>query len=231
MHDQNIWSPTQKSGDASSVKHTRCVRAQLVRVVEWISRNKVPRTQPLFILDAPCGDLVWMPTFWREYREATGDTRLIVYHGIDIVPQLVRKHAASADMRRRARESNVQASFTHHDIVSEPLPPHFGGFDLILSKDVFIHLTNDDGLAALEHLRLTGSHLLLATSNPLARSNRNLEGKEYSIQGADHEVNLLKPPFSLPEPICSSMQLHESGAELSLWDLSALQPRRGLSFG
>jgi len=111
-------------------------------------------------------------------------------------------------------------------VVSTPLRR---AYDLVLARDLFIHLRNRDVRRALGNFAQSGSRFLLASSTDV-RSNAELPGGEYTDHEAGHDVNLQLPPIGLPPPICSAFQYQEGGENghplepavwLGLWDLQA----------
>lgn len=90
------------------------------------------------VLDAPCGDSYWQP-------ELPG------YVGVDIVPDAV----------TASRERHPGRRFELADILHDELP----AADLVLCRDLFPHLSYEDGWRALANLRRTGARYLLATTS------------------------------------------------------------------
>lgn len=96
------------------------------------------------IVDLGCGDFHWMSQV---------DLEDIEYDGYDIVKEAVEaasKHAAS----------NI--AFHHADILTMQIPKA----DLVVCKDVLIHLPDADALALLQSTRSSGSRLLASTTSP-----------------------------------------------------------------
>ena len=124
-------------------------------VLEWIRR-----LQPQSVVDVGCGDLTWMKTALQEHH--------FNYVGIDVSEEALT--CARANM---ANESGSPV-FIHGDITA----PFFRvDADLVIVKDVLMHLTTDQVLAALFNLSdSTWRHLVLNTdpgSNDRRREDMN----------------------------------------------------------
>lgn len=113
-----------------------------------VVRRELPRIISEYdvtsLLDIPCGDLHWI----SQITLPQGTT----YIGADIVPQLI---AAN-------REKYPHIDTRVLDIVTDSLPKS----DLVLVRDLFGHLTNQEVTSAIENIRRSGSRLLLTTTFP-----------------------------------------------------------------
>ena len=49
-----------------------------------------------------------------------------------------------------------------------------------------------------------------------------LPATAYQQHGNARDVDLERPPYSLPRPVCRSMQFPQMRAQMNLWDLWAL---------
>jgi 2-polyprenyl-3-methyl-5-hydroxy-6-metoxy-1,4-benzoquinol methylase len=78
------------------------------------------------ILDIGCGDFIWMNLLLNKYNDYDK------YLGLDIVDELIKNN--------NLKYSNSKISFKTFDLVKDEIPK---GFDIILIRDVFIHLKND----------------------------------------------------------------------------------------
>jgi len=140
------------------------------------------------------------------------------YVGVDIVPALV-----AAD---RERHGGPGREFLVRDLVRDDLP----AADLVLCRDCLVHLSGRDALAAVANLRRSGSRLLLATTFPELRANRDI------VTGQWRPLNLRLPPFGFPEPLRLLAEDPPEGAgghpdkSLGLWRLADL-PAGGAGTG
>ena len=128
------------------------------------------------IADIPCGDFNWFQRVLRKHSH-------VDYAGFDIVEPLIELN--------RGRFEGVK--FAQFDIVSD-VPP---GFDLIFTKELFIHLRDQQVLQAIRNMKASGSIYLMA-SNSFGVENVDLAHDEL---GYARPVDLCVEPFSLPTPM------------------------------
>lgn len=155
------------------------------------------------VLDVPCGDFNWMKAV---------DLGSIQYIGGDIVPDLVAKNQATY--------SSPTRRFELLDITTSPLPDA----DLIFCRDVFVHFSFDDILAAFENICHSNAQYLLTTTFPKRHVNEPIS------TGAWRPLNLNIDPFRLAAPIglinegCTEWNGQWADKSLGLWrvcDLSS----------
>lgn len=127
------------------------------------------------IFDAPCGDFHWM----KEVRFE----KSVRYFGGDISPSLIGEMSQSYNARDRF--------FLTFDIVSNP----FFDVDLWICRDCLFHLSLDFCLQALRNSTQARIPYVMLTSHYNVEHNSDIE------TGKFRRLDLLKPPFSLPEPI------------------------------
>jgi hypothetical protein len=120
------------------------------------------------ILDIPCGDFNWM-------KEVDLDG--IKYQGADIVESLIDHN----------KLQYPKVNFTVMDITKDTLP----NVDLVLTRDLFGHLSDDNIFSALKNIKLSGSKYLLATSFTKWSNNPNI------IDGGWKCINLMIKPYYL----------------------------------
>jgi hypothetical protein len=190
-----------RSGPGSSLAETAAVR----RVLPGLLRRHGVRS----VLDIPCGDFHWM----REVR-----LEGIEYTGADVIAGLV-----AANRRRFAAPGRT---FLVLDLTRDALPRT----DLVLCRDLLVHLSFADARAALAAVRESGSRLLLTTTF-------DRETSEDIVSGDFRPVDLRRAPFDLPpalEEIDEECRL-AGGAfadkRLALWRVADLPglggPREG----
>jgi 2-polyprenyl-3-methyl-5-hydroxy-6-metoxy-1,4-benzoquinol methylase len=119
------------------------------------------------ILDIPCGDYNWM-----QHVDRTN----IDYIGADIVEPLIEAN----------KQKYPNINFQHLDLTNSELPQ----VDLILARDVFVHMTYETIIAALENIIKSRCKYLLTTSFTGMNSNWNL-----TTNGDWRPLNLLIEPF------------------------------------
>lgn len=126
------------------------------------------------LFDAPCGDLNWM----RDVLNKTS----INYIGGDIVPEVVRIAERNSP--------NPSFQFRVFDITSDDFPKA----DMWLCRDVLFHLSYSNIWKSLENFcRSEIPMMLVTTHTDNDIKNRNITTGDFRY------INLLKPPFLLPE--------------------------------
>jgi hypothetical protein len=128
------------------------------------------------IADVPCGDLNWLQNI---------DLEGINYSGYDIVPELVN---LLADKYPSYRFSVLDASL-------EVLPKN----DLIICRDLFVHLTIKQSCSTLKNFQESGSRYLLATTFTTIEKNEELVIPKIGVGW--RPLNLEIAPFNLGKPI------------------------------
>ena len=128
------------------------------------------------IADVPCGDLTWM-----------SETKLgeIEYTGFDIVPELI------SELRSKFPDKHFEVYDATEDIL--------GAFDLIICRDLLVHLTNEQVLKVIEHFRLSGSTYLLSTTFTSVMENQELRVPIHGVGW--RPINLELCPFNLGKPL------------------------------
>lgn len=155
------------------------------------------------ILDAPCGDFFWM-------KHVRLDN--VSYIGVDIVAPMVALNAN--------RYGSGTVEFRLLDVTRQPVPRA----DLIISRDLLVHLDYAAAKRAIENFRASGSAYLLTTTFP-AHGNAELDG-------IWRPLNLQEEPFNFPPPLelinenCSEDGGQYRDKSLGLWRLQQL-PARG----
>ena len=126
------------------------------------------------ILDMACGDFLWMNKIIDQAN--------IDYLGIDIVKELINENKSKYKKRK--------IKFKSYDIVNYSTKKKF---DLIIIKDLLIHLKNSDILKIIDNLR-NMNFKYLALSSSTIKQNKDV------IIGQHRQVNLLKEPYNLKKP-------------------------------
>jgi len=189
----NYWRTTEsRSGPGSTLDETSVVR----EVLPILCREFAIAS----ILDLPCGDLNWMQQI---------DLAGTKYIGGDIVPQMI--------IANREKFADSDRDFILIDIVRQ-VPPRA---DLVLCRDLLVHLTFDDIKSALGNLRRSGARWLLTTT--FEDRDRNDE-----LHSDWRTLNFRLPPFSFPPPVrlinenCSLEKGQYKDKCLGLWRLEQL---------
>lgn len=121
------------------------------------------------VLDAACGDGFWMPD-------------LPGYVGLDVALEAI----------AIARENHPDRTYRVGSAAALEHEP----FDLVILRDAIQHLSFEDGLAALEGIRRTGSTWLLA-STYVGGDNVDIETGDCYSPDLEHAPFGLGPPLEL----------------------------------
>jgi hypothetical protein len=151
--------------------------------------------------DVPCGDLAWMSKL---------DLDGIEYTGYDIVPELIDK----------LRINFPEKHFDIHDATNDVLR----SFDLIICRDLLVHLTNEQVLMVLDNFRSSGSRYLLTTTFTSHKKNQELR---VPVRGVGwRPINLELEPYCLGKPVKVITEVSQqsgkrySDKSLGLWKIN-----------
>ena len=146
-------------------------------LIEWFEKF-ITKNFISSIVDIGCGDFLWMKNVIKNIED------IEVYLGLDIVPELISKN--------NQKFSNAKILFKNFDIVDDDIPH---GFDIILVRDVFIHLENTCIKSSILKLYKSDAKFLAITSSPGLKFNRDLKK-----DGRYRDVNIEIEPFNLNKP-------------------------------
>jgi SAM-dependent methyltransferase len=173
-HRTNYWGdPRTASGDSSRPERAAAARSLLQHIVDC--------NQYIKILDVGCGDFSWGSVLRLPPT--------CQYIGLDIVPEVIEANS-------RLYGSPPKLQFMVSDATVDTLPEA----DLILIRDLFIHLEDEEIQAVLRAVRGCKSSLLIASSYRGAVSARDL--KKWNFAPIDLECNsygLGSADFFIPE--------------------------------
>lgn len=166
IYNQNIWGSNESVSGVGSTNHeTKILQQTLLKVF-----NDLRITS---ILDAGCGDFGWL-----------GAIKLpIKYDGFDIVKQNINSLS-----KQYANHKHI--NFHLNDFLTCQLP----SADLILCRDVLVHLSNTDIQTALKQFKNSGAKYLLTTHFTDCESNEDI------VTGDWRTINLTLAPFNLGGP-------------------------------
>jgi hypothetical protein len=178
IYNEKYWiTGNTRSGVASQNNHyTAACRTQIPELMKKYNLKNV--------LDVPCGDCNWIQEIMNHFH---------VYVGLDISDDLI-------DDNMRKFASNGR-HFCCHDIV-ESFPDLNNIFsqnirrDLLISRDMMIHLSNKDVLNVLRNFANSNFDYYLMTNY-----NKVLANTDLLVSGDYRPINLMRAPFNLPEPI------------------------------
>lgn len=160
------------SGPGSSLEYTKYLIAAFPQFLREFNIKS--------ILDAPCGDMMWMPKILEQMPE-------LKYIGADIVPDLIEQN----------KKNLPQYDFRTLDICHDTLPHA----ELLLCRDCLCHLSNQSVKLFLHNFYNSNIPYLMAST--YAYNSIGYDGKVWS-QNEDIEdggfrlINLFAEPFNLP---------------------------------
>lgn len=198
VFEDNVWNDAEsRSGEGSNLAATVRVRSDLPAALRYYGIRS--------ILDAPCGDFVWMKLV---------DLGQTAYIGGDIVPQIVATNSAlySRDDRR----------FSVIDIVEDDLPD----VDLIFCRDCLIHFSNDLILRTLRNMARSSARFVMLTHDVSLHRYAGVGWKNIDLDratdgGVNFEfrpLNLTLPPFNLPPPVFVITEGQwDNGKVMAMW--------------
>ncbi len=190
IYQKRLWGNYEsRSGRGSDLIHTEKIRKGLPKLL-----NELEVTS---ILDIPCGDYYWL-------KEINLDS--ISYTGADIVNEMI--------VYNQENYSKKNREFIKLDIRNESLPK----VDLILCRDLFLHLSIDDIFKSIKNIKKSKSKYLLITSNKATFKHSDISS------GGVRPVNLLNPPFNFPHPkrIIDDSNIDNSNKQLLLFSIDNL---------
>jgi hypothetical protein len=191
IYAKKFWmSDESASGRGSELGNTEIVRKQLPQIVDAIGARS--------LLDIPCGDFNWMKSVDLSKIES--------YIGADIVAALIRSN--------QELYGGQGTDFRVLDLTSNSLPK----VDLILCRDLFVHLSDADVWKSLKAIRESGSEHILLTTYRNFRANYDI------ITGSFRRMNMELQPFNFRSAILyiEEYDLLETNKSLGLWKVSDL---------
>ncbi|MEO8413527.1 MAG: class I SAM-dependent methyltransferase [Ginsengibacter sp.] len=198
----NAWGGVDSiSGPGSSLVQTQAIRKEIPRILKRYSFHTM--------LDAPCGDLFWMKEILPVLINGG-----VHYTGSDIVENIIEKN--------KEKFKNEYVDFKCLDLSRDKISK----YDLILTRDCFIHLSYHNIYLILSNYKKSGSKYLLV--NTYTKKERiNIDVNEYFMPG--RVLNMRKFPFYFPTPLqlinedCTEGNENEySDKSLGLWELKKI---------
>lgn len=184
-YTNNSWGSSEtRSGPGSEINSS--IVKETIELVLYTVNNFYNDQNILSISDIPCGDFNFVNVLLESILKYT-NVRKIIYYAYDIVDDLQNV------FENMKKIDNVEYHFNVLDITKEiPIKT-----DIILCKELFIHLSFKDISSSIENFKKSGSsHLII--NNFYNGVNIDIE---YSVLGECREVYLLEPPISLPSPL------------------------------
>lgn len=196
IYAKDIW--THGSGPGSTVDATKATRQIISAVLGHIAQQKKQEGKTAInMLDAPCGDMQWMPRTWKE-SEAARNGVVLNYHGADVSTVVLNKDQEAFDNGTlfvdQVDRSKLNVEFSQIDLSTDRI----GAYDLIFMKDVLGHLHMGDIHKVLDNVRASGSKYLLTTTH---KNFTNVEISE-GMFWYGRKVNVLGDPYNMPGAVC-----------------------------
>ena len=154
------------SGLGSDIKVTEKL---VLELGSFIKNNQIKS-----LLDIACGDFIWM-------KNILNDNKNLKYRGLEIVKEIVEKN--------NKKYSNSRIKFDCVDVINSKFPDNY---DLILVRDFFIHIKNEDIKKIIEKIK--SSNCKYFAINNFPDISQNVEVKGY---GHHRLVNVEIEPFNL----------------------------------
>lgn len=191
-----FWGNVESvSGPGSSVEQTKIIQQAISSIIKEYHIETV--------FDLPCGDFNWMRLV---------DLSNCTYVGADIIKPLITKN--------NEKYGCPNISFIHLDVTQDALPK----CDLIICRDLLVHLSSEDIFKTLRNFKASGAKYLLTTTFLKMRSNTNIEIES----GGWRPLNLVNAPFYFPNPDliinekCTEQNGSYNDKSLGLWKLETL---------
>jgi hypothetical protein len=196
IKNRNDWGDSESvSGVGSNWKQTERLRSELGPLLASLGIRS--------LVDAPCGDLNWLPYASLDLDE---------YFGVDIVADLIFQHQEHAPV--------LNGKYAVMDLVDDVLPLA----DAILCRDCLVHMPYLQAQTALDQFRRSGATFLITTTFPGAQ-NHDIP------LGGWRALDLQAPPFNLPTPLillnegCTEGDGAFAHKSLGVWRLSSTDPK------
>lgn len=147
---------------------------------------------------------------------STMDFQQVNYIGCDVVKEMIEKNS-----RLYARD-NIK--FMVKSLIDDDLP----NADLIIVRDLLVHLDTSDILKCLENIKRNNFEYIAITNYPTLKSQHT----DKILGDKWRPINLSMEPFSLIDPEynlddTSMIQDHDKGKYLSVWSNKKFIRRNG----
>lgn len=202
---QNLWRDGVSRSGWGSNPSSEAVVQDRTFIVETVQHELSQST--LTIVDAPCGDMAWMPETLKLISQTYEH---VFYTGMDIVPEIISSNRDKMKLLKQRAGSKVSYNFRLLDISSQRLP----SADVVLCRDLVNHLPMESVRKVLTNF-LTSNVRYVILSNNVAPLHMP-QVAEWSVHDANHFENvggdsrpldITKPPLSWPEPLYANSHL------------------------
>lgn len=187
VYHKNVWGSSESKSGPGSEHDSVLVRGTIKTICDVIRQYLTDKTE-ITLSDIPCGDFNWIHLLFIAILDTTHVTK-ITYFSYDIVPDIKNDWLTLDDRIKQHNLNVVLIPFQQLDLRNHSPSPT----DIVLCKELFIHLSLDDIQKCLVSIQRSGS-MLCVFSDHDGFDNTELE---YSSLGICREVCLVKPPFCL----------------------------------
>ena len=189
-----IWKNEESaSGPGSDLKYSKQLIFFLPRIIKSLNIHS--------IVDLACGDFNWL-------KEV--DLSGCSYRGYDIVPEIIHQNTKLY--------GGAQKQFHTLNVIEGEIPTA----DLIICRDLFVHLNNLQINTIVDKLKTSGATYLLSTTFHAVK-NHDI------VTGTWRALDLQSAPFNLPVPLLLLNEypfLEEPGIQsrfIGLWNLNDIR--------
>ena len=177
IYNSNHWRDYNKPGENESVSGLGSDLKKNSKLIHDI-KNFISEFRIKKIIDLGCGDFNWMKFIVLNNENITN------YLGLDIVNNII--------VSNNEKYNNNEISFETKDVLFEDLP---NSYDLIIIRDLFIHLKDDEILKVISKIKRSSIKFLAVTSYPSTEVNINT-----NRFGHHRYINMKLDPFYLDGP-------------------------------
>lgn len=189
---QNGWRANgTDSGPGSTLANTKRLRSTFTEIIELVGNG----SGTVRINDVGCGDLAWMRTML---------TTKIDYVGYDVV-----KWPTWDELREQG------VDLVQRDVIADDMRDA----DLVICRDVMIHLPNEMIQTLLSRCRARTKYLLATTYAEASSANYEREKVLPRPLKRHARLDLRLAPFNLGEPVMM-MPENQPNKLIGLWRLS-----------
>jgi hypothetical protein len=183
-YNLNSWESKESLSGPGSERNSNLVFLCIDIIINLINKE-LTNTDTIILADIPCGDFNWIDILLSEIKTKT-HIKNIEYYAYDIV-----KNIENDFNNKLKKMSNIKYSFTQFDATKQISIKA----DIILCKELFIHLSYDDINLVLSNFKKSNSsYLICSDHNELITINKNIK---YDAYGECRNISLVLDPFNL----------------------------------
>jgi hypothetical protein len=182
VYNNNSWKSHESHSGPGSERNHPTIKNLIYLTIKLINDNFY-NNKSIIIIDCPCGDFNWIDMLLSNILKNT-NIKNIKYYGYDIVD-------LNNDFNTKLKKiENVEYNFIINDVTQNI--PIYG--DIIICKELFIHLSYDDIKKVLNNFIYSKSLYLIV--NDFESDNKDLSYNKNEL-GSCREISLTRYPFNL----------------------------------